>query len=424
MFDTYLDGTRESLRDTTSGFFQQYGLAFVMVASVVGSGSIFVASSVGIQYGYTLVWGFVAAALIGVMAQDMSARLGIFGEPLGTFMRRKFGERAALGLAAVLSVGSVLWTIELTAATAKGLSVLLGGGVGWQPLSILVTVFAVLTGVLNYEGLERVMTAMLFVLLAAYLVVAGTSAPSAVGIAAGFIPSIPAGGLTLVASVVGSTAIWSNFFLESNLVEEKGWTDAEDIPTMRKDLALGYGIAVVLILSVLVVSAAVLRPAGYDQLRSFVTPGRALGATIGTWATTLFLLGAAAAAFNSIMPVMWAVVYLIQNARGVAVDSANRSFKYIYAVGTVSGVLAPVISIVFGLTVVEMVVLFAAYSGIVSLPITAILLFWAVNDDAVMGEHTNGLRLNALNVVLVVLAVALAAISVPGFIRSVSDILL
>ncbi|MFC4356788.1 Nramp family divalent metal transporter [Halobium salinum] len=423
MSDTIF-GTREQLRDTASGFFQQYGLAFVMVASVVGAGSIFVASSVGIQYGYTLIWGFVAAALIGVMAQDMSARLGIFGEPLGTFMRRKFGERVSLALGAVLSVGAILWTIELTAATAKGVSVLLGGAVGWQPLAVAVTVLAVLTGVLNYEGLERVMTAMLFVLLAAYLLVAGTSSPSALGIAGGFVPSLPGGSLTLVASVVGSTAIWSNFFLESNLVAEKGWTSAEDVPTMRKDLAMGYGIAVVLILSVLVVSAAVLRPAGYEELRSFITPGRALGSTMGQWATVLFLFGASAAAFNSIMPVMWAVVYLFQNARGVAVDSANRSFKLIYAVGTASGLLAPLVNVVFGLSVVEMVVLFAAYSGIVSLPITAVLLFWAVNDEEVMGDRTNGLGLNALNAVLVVLAFVLAAISLPGFLQSFGEILL
>ncbi len=403
----------EELRDTTGGFFQEYGLAFVMVASVVGSGSIFIASTVGIQYGYALIWGFVAAALIGVMAQDMSARLGIFGEPLGAFMRRKFGERVAMALGAVLSIGSLLWIIELTAAAAKGISVLLGGVIGWQPLAVVVTVLAILTGVLNYEGLEQVMTAMLFVLLGAYLIVAGASTPSVTGIASGFVPSLPAGSLGLVASVVGSTAIWSNFFLESNLVEQKGWTSAEDIPTMRKDLALGYGIAIVLIVSVLVVSAAVLQPAGYESLESFITPGLALAEVMGQWAMVLFIVGAAAAAFNSIMPVMWAVVFIFGNARGKEVDSSDRSFKLFYAAGAATGILGPVISAVTGLSVVDMIVLFAAYSGIVSLPITAALLFWAVNDSEVMGEHTNGTLLNVLNVLFVVLAFVLAALSLP-----------
>ena len=414
------ESARESLRDTTSGFFQQYGLAFVMVASVVGSGSIFIASTVGIRYGYGLVWGFVAAALIGVMAQDMSARLGIFGEPLGTFMRRKLGGRTATALGAVLSIGSLLWIIELTAAAAKGLAVLSGGAVGWRPLAVVVTVLSILTGVLNYDGLERVMTAMLFVLLAAYLIVAGASAPDVGAFAAGFVPAFPGGSIGLVGSVVGSTAIWSNFFLESNLVEEKGWTSADDVPTMRKDLALGYGIAVVLILSVLVVSAAVLRPAGYEQLQSFITPGRALADVMGRWAMILFLVGAAAAAFNSIMPVMWAVVFIFGNARGNDVDSADRSFKAFYAVGAATGILAPVINVLTGLSVVDMIVLFAGYSGIVSLPITAALLFWAINDRTVMGDHTNGTLLNAFNVLLVLLSFGLAALSLPEYVETIA----
>lgn len=420
MAETSQESARERLRDTTSGFFQDYGLAFVMVASVVGSGSIFIASSVGIQYGYALIWGFVAAALIGVMAQDMSARLGIFGVPLGTFMRRKLGQPIATVLGFVLSIGVFLWVIELTAAAAKGLSVLLGGAIGWQPLSLLVTLVAIVTGLLNYDRLEQVLTALLFVLLAAYLVVASVSTPSLGAIADGVVPSLPSGALTLLASVMGSTAIWANFFLEANLIEEKNWTGSDDVSTMRKDLVLGYGVAVILIIAVLVVSAAVLRPAGYENLRSFITPGRALITVIGEWAGVVFLVGASAAAFNSIMPIMWAVAYLFENVRGRDVDSADRSFKAIYVAGTALGVLGPIINIVTGMTVVEMVVLFAAYSGIVSLPITTVLLFWAVNDDEIMGEHTNGFVLNVFNVLLVVLAFVLAALSLPDLLNTLT----
>lgn len=35
---------------------------------------------------------------------------------------------------------------------------------------------------------------------------------------------------------------------------------------------------------------------------------------------------------------------------------------------------------------VERVVLFAAYSDIVSIPITAVSLLWAINDEAVMAS--------------------------------------
>ena len=415
MADHSHDTVGEASHEPEAGFFDRYGVAFVMVASVVGSGSIFIASTAGIQSGYTLIWAFVAATLIGLMAQDMSARLGIFGEPLATFVRRKFGQRIGTLLVSVLSIGAFLWIIELTAAAAKGLSVLIGGAIGWQPLAIVVSLAAIGTGLLDYDRLEQAMLVTLFVLLAAYLIVAGASTPSIVGIASGFVPSVPgSGALALVASIVGSTAIWSNFFLESNLVDQKGWTSAADVPEMRKDLLLGFTIALVLIIAVLVVCAAVLRPAGYEQLSSFVTPGIALVKVMGRWAAILFLFGAATAAFNSIMPVMWAVVFMFMNVRGKTVQDTDRSFRLFYVAGTALGMLAPVISSVTGWSVVQMIVRFAAYSGIVSLPITAALLFWAVNDDDVMGEHTNGAVLNVCNAVLVLLAVGLAALSLPS----------
>lgn len=405
----------DRIRTELSGFFARYGVAFVMVASVVGSGSIFIATDAGVRYGYSLLWAFVGAGLFGIMAQDMSARLGIFGEPLMVFIHRKLGSRLSMLLAGVISIGAVLWTIELVAATAKGISVLLGGAIGWQPLAIVVTVLAIVAGLVNYDGVERLLTVMLIVLLGLYLLVVGGSSPDLAAVASGFVPSIPSGGaLTLAASIVGSTAIWSNFFLESNLVEQKGWTDASDVPTMRTDLVLGYGLAMILIIAIVIVSATVLRPAGIEKVTSFVGPGLALAQPIGQWATVFFLVGTAAAAFNSIIPIMWVPAYLFEHARGNETDTDDRTFKLIYAGGTALGVLAPVVSSVTGMSVVDMIITFPAYSGIVSLPITALLLFWAVNDEETMGEHTNGRLTNAINVVLVVLAFALAAISLPG----------
>ncbi|EMA53150.1 Mn2+ and Fe2+ transporter-like protein [Halococcus thailandensis JCM 13552] len=386
-----------------------------MVASYFGSGSIFIASSAGVRFGYALLWAVVGAALLGFMAQDMSARLGIFGEPLMVFIRRKLGGRLATVLALVLSSGCLLWAFELTAAVGKGLSLLLGGAVGWMPLAFLAGLAAVAVGVLNYEGIEQLMTAMMIGLLVVYLAVTGTTAPPLSSVVGGFVPSVPdVGALTLVASILGTTALWPNFFLESNLVDEKGWTGISDITPMRRDLSIGYAVGGVTTIAILVLAAAVLRPAGYTELETFLTPGLALGEVLGEWARTVFLVGAVAAAFNSIIPIMWTPSYLIQHARGKEADSANRSFKLIYGVlVTISG-LSPLITIFFGLGIIDMILLFPAYNAIVGLPITAVFLFWAVNDADVMGEYRNSRLLSAMNAVLVLLAIVSAATSLPG----------
>ncbi|GAA0458153.1 Nramp family divalent metal transporter [Halococcus dombrowskii] len=386
-----------------------------MVASYFGSGSIFIASSAGVRFGYALLWAVVGAALLGFMAQDMSARLGIFGEPLMVFIRRKVGGRLATALALVLSSGCLLWAFELTAAVGKGLSLLLGGAIGWMPLAFLAGLAAVAVGVLNYEGIEQLMTAMMIGLLVVYLAVTGTTAPPLSTVVGGFVPSVPnVGALTLVASILGTTALWPNFFLESNLVDEKGWTGISDISPMRRDLSIGYAVGGVTTIAILVLAAAVLRPAGYTELETFLTPGLALGEVLGEWARTVFLVGAVAAAFNSIIPIMWTPSYLIQHARGKETDSSNRSFKLIYGVlVTISG-LSPLITMFFGLGIIDMILLFPAYNAIVGLPITAVFLFWAVNDSDIMGEHRNSRLLSVVNAALVLLAIVSAATSLPG----------
>ena len=392
---------------SVSGFFEKYGLALVMVASYFGSGSVFIASSAGVRYGYTLLWAVVGAVLLGFLAQDMSARLGIHGESLATFAREKLGSTLATAIMVVLSAGCVAWTLELTAAVGKGIVVLLGlQGVGWQPFAYMTGLAAIVVGVLGYDMVERIMVAMMFVLLAAYLVVAGASSPDLAAAAAGFVPSLgSSGSMALAVSILGTTALWPNFFLESELVDRKGWTTRADVPTMRRDLAIGYTVGGITTIAIVVVAAAVLRPAGYEQLQTFITPGRALAEILGDWAMAVFLAGTLAAAFNSIVPIMWAPAYMISNALGGGFAGNDRAFKVIYVGGVALGSLSPLVHRYLGLSVVDMILLFPAYNGVVGLPVTAILLFWAVNDSDVMGEHTNGWKLNALNSALILLAV-------------------
>ena len=398
-------------------FFRDYGLAFVMVASYFGSGSIFIASSAGVRFGYALIWAVVVATMIGFVAQDMSARLGIFGEPLMSFVRRKLGQRVALAIALWLTLGCVLWTLELTAAVGAGLSQLLGGAIGWQPLALLTGALAIIAGVRGYDALEHLMTGMMFVLLLIYLVVAGASGPDLGEIVGGFLPgdALSVGAITLIAGILGTTALWPNFFLESILVREKGWKSPGDVKTMRRDLVLGYAVGGIITVAVVIVAAAILRPLGYTQLDSFLTPGFALAEVLGEWAMIMFVVGAIAAAFNSIVPIMWAPAYMIPEAIGHDPDSTSREFKWVFVVVTAIGSLSPLVHAWTGLSVIQMIILFPTFNGIFGLPLTVVLLLWAVNDRRLMGDSRNGLWLNLVGGVLVVLSFALAVLSFRGF---------
>jgi len=390
-----------------SEFFERYGLALVMVASYFGSGSVFIASSAGVRFGYTLLWAVVGAVLLGFVAQDMSARLGIHGDSLGAFAREKLGSTLATVVMVLLSVGCVAWTLELTAAVGKGIVVLLDlQAIGWEPFAYLTGLLAIVIGILSYDAVEKIMVAMMFALLVTYVVVAGASSPDLTAVVAGFAPTgLSPSSMALTVSILGTTALWPNFFLESRLVEKKGWTDRSDIPTMRRDLAIGYTVGGITTIAIVIAAAAVLRPAGYEQLETFLTPGKALASVLGEWAMVVFLVGTLAAAFNSIIPIMWAPAYMIPEAIGGEVADSTRVFKAIYVGGVALGSLSPLVHQYLGLSVIDMIILFPAYNGVVGLPITAVLLFWAVNDSDMMGAYTNGWKLNVINSTLILLAI-------------------
>jgi Mn2+/Fe2+ NRAMP family transporter len=409
------------MKEFIANFFDKYGLSFIMVASYFGSGSIFIASQAGVEYGYVLIWAVIGAVLLGFMAQDMSARLGIFGDTLMSFIRSKLGKKGSLTVALFLSIGCIAWTLALTAAVGKSVEILSAGAVAWQPVAVVTGILAILVGLLNYSHVEKVMTGMMFLLLALYLVVAGASQPSLIDTAAGIIPSQPdTGAMIMGAAILGTTALWPNFFLESILVKEKGWNSTKHVKIMRTDLGIGYSVGGLITLAIIIVAAAVLRPAGYTELSSFVTPGEALEIVLGQWAMIVFLIGVIAAAFNSIIPIMWTIPYMILEA--LDIDHKNgksKSFKLIFSGGILLGMFSPLVSQITGLNVVEMVTLFPAYNGVFGLPLTSAFLFWAVNDRTLMNNQTNSWRLNVVNIALVLFSLYIAVNSGRGVLEAI-----
>lgn len=150
-----------------------------------------------------------------------------------------------------------------------------------MPIAVIIGLLAIITELMNYDRIEQVMIAMMLGLLVIYVSIADLSVPSLAATLGGFVPHLPGGSLTLVVAIFGTTALWPNFFLESNLVAQKGWTNATDVSTMQHDLGIGYAVGGLTTIAIVIVTTAVLQPAGYTQLESFIMPGVALSAILG-----------------------------------------------------------------------------------------------------------------------------------------------
>src|ERR1700681_3462455 len=144
--------TREVLAGRPGGLAGR--LAFVgpaVIASIayIDPGNFATNIQAGSKYGYDLLWVVLAANMIAMLFQALSAKLGIVtGRNLAEMCREQFSRPVVLGM----------WVVSEIAAMATDLAEFLGGAIGLSllfqmPLFIGMAITAVVTyGILMVEG--------------------------------------------------------------------------------------------------------------------------------------------------------------------------------------------------------------------------------------------------------------------------------
>src|SRR5256885_11203247 len=147
------------------------GPAFVACVAYIDPGNFATNIAGGSKFGYTLVWVIVAANLMAMLIQTLSAKLGIAtGRNLPEVCRERFSPRTTIGL----------WLQAEAIAMATDLAEFLGAAVGIKLLlGIPLFPAAVITGVITFAILrlqrfgfrpfEAVIPAFVFVIGFSYL---------------------------------------------------------------------------------------------------------------------------------------------------------------------------------------------------------------------------------------------------------------
>src|SRR5213079_2688644 len=170
---TAYDAARVLRGERTSGFriLPFLGPAFVACVAYIDPGNFATNIAGGSKFGYTLVWVIVAANLMAMLIQSLSAKLGIAtGRNLPEVCREQFSQRTAIGL----------WVQAEVIAMATDLAEFLGAAVGIKLLlGIPLFPAAVITGIVTFailglqrfgfRPLEAVITAFVFVIGICYL---------------------------------------------------------------------------------------------------------------------------------------------------------------------------------------------------------------------------------------------------------------
>jgi manganese transport protein len=263
------------------------GPAFVAAVAYVDPGNVATNVQGGARYGYLLLWVVLAANLMAMLVQYLSAKTGIAtGRNLAELCRDHLPRWASLGL----------WMQAELMAMATDLAEFVGAAValdllfGIPPFTAGLITGAVSLGILalrprGYRLFEVTIIGLLTVVLLGFLYAGLRSGADPAGVARGLVPSLRGpDSLLLAAGIVGATVMPHAIYLHSalsqerlRLVGEKGRRRLLDV--QRADVIVAMGVAALLNLGMLVVAAAVLGGGrGGDTLEAaHATFGSALG---------------------------------------------------------------------------------------------------------------------------------------------------
>jgi manganese transport protein len=284
------------------------GPAFVAAVAYVDPGNFATNIAGGAQYGYMLLWVVLAANLMAMLIQSMSAKLGIAtGLNLPEVCRQKFPRSAVWGL----------WIQAEVIAMATDLAEFIGAAIGIHLLfpSIPLLLAGVITAAAafailqlqsqGFRSFEAVIAALVGVIVAAFAFEVILARPSIGGVVSGLVtPRFDGTGSVLLgAGILGATVMPHVIYLHSALTQRRvvGATEKEKQKIFRFerwDVIIAMGVAGLVNIAMLTIAAAALHGKGF-AISGLDQAFNALGATLGNGADIFFGLGLLASGLSS-----------------------------------------------------------------------------------------------------------------------------
>jgi manganese transport protein len=279
------------------------GPAFVAAVAYVDPGNFATNIAAGSKYGYLLLWVVLAANLMAMLIQYLSAKVGIAtGRNLPELCREHFPRRASIGLWIQAELIAMATDLAEFVGAAIALNLLFGVPLFVSGLITAVVAFAILgLQTRGYRRFETTITGLLGIILLGFVYEVVHAGPDASGVLGGVVPGFADTESVLLATgILGATVMPHVIYLHSALTQGRipPRNDAERRELLRferLDVALALGIAGIVNVSMLVVAAALFHGVtdidsiedAYDGFRSQVGEGAAIAFGVALLASGL-----------------------------------------------------------------------------------------------------------------------------------------
>ena len=298
----------EALHRTRFRILPFLGPAFIACVAYIDPGNFATNIAGGSKFGYQLVWVVVAANLLAMLIQTLSAKLGIAtGRNLPEVAREQLGQRATV----------LLWLQAEAIAMATDLAEFLGAAVGFHLLfgwalfpSAVVTgiaAFAILSlQRFGFRPLEAVIAVLVGVIGVCYLAELTFAHPDYGAVLHhAVVPQFGSGEAVLLSvGILGATVMPHVIYLHSALTQDRLVPETdEDAQTLlrytRVDVIIAMSIAGLINVAMLVMAASTFFKKGLLDVDSLDGAHKTLEPILGGASSALFALALLASGLSS-----------------------------------------------------------------------------------------------------------------------------
>jgi len=298
----------EALHRTRFRILPFLGPAFIACVAYIDPGNFATNIAGGSKFGYRLVWVIVAANLLAMLIQTLSAKLGIAtGRNLPEVARERFGRRATF----------FLWLQAEAIAMATDLAEFLGAAIGFELLfgwglfpSALVTgaaAFAILSlQRFGFRPLEAVIAVLVGVIGICYLAELTFAHPDYGSVLHhAVVPEFGSSEAVLLSvGILGATVMPHVIYLHSALTQDRLVPETdEDAQTLlrytRVDVIIAMSIAGLINVAMLVMAASTFFQKGLRNVDSLDGAHKTLEPILGGASSALFALALLASGLSS-----------------------------------------------------------------------------------------------------------------------------
>ena len=378
------------------------GPAFVAAIAYVDPGNFATNIAGGAEFGYLLLWVILAANLMAMLIQFLSAKVGIAtGRSLPELCRDHFPRPVSFGLWVQAEVIAMATDLAEFVGAAIALNLLFGLPLLPAGLVTAVVAFALLgLQTRGYRRFEIVIAGMLGVILLGFVVDALLVPHDAAGIASGFIPGFAGtDSLLLATGILGATVMPHVIYLHSALTQRRTRDSSERerrrlMSFQWVDVIIAMGIAGVINMAMLVIAASLFEGTGIDSIEG---AHAGFGELLGPGAALAFALALLASGFAASSVGTYAGQVVMQGFINRTIPLLLRRLVTMAPALVVLGIgLDPSRSLVISQVVLSF-----------GIPFALVPLVLLTRRRSIMGAHVNRPLTTALASVIAALIIAL-----------------